>query len=72
MVGKFQSQAERKDRGQGRRKVGWLLFEGIDTFLYDLTRKSKSSQSGEIAARRRKAGGCLKGLTRFCTTHAYH
>ena len=28
----------------------------------------RAKQSGEIAARRRKAGCCLKGLTRFCTT----
>ena len=30
----IQSQAERRDRGQ--KKERWLLFEGIDTFLYDL------------------------------------
>ena len=35
----FQSQAERRDRGQT--EESWLLFEGIDTFLYDLMRKSK-------------------------------
>ena len=35
----IQSQAERGDRGQTEKS--WLLFEGIDTFLYDLTRKSK-------------------------------
>ena len=32
----IQSQTERRDRGQT------LLFEGVDTFLYDLMRKSKS------------------------------
>jgi len=36
----IQSQAERRDRGQTEKS--WLLFEGIDTFLYDLTRKSKT------------------------------
>ena len=35
----IQSQAERRDRGQT--EESWLLFEGIDTFLYDLMRKSK-------------------------------
>ena len=35
----MQSQAERRDRGQT--EESWLLFEGIDTFLYDLMRKSK-------------------------------
>ena len=30
----IQSQAERRDRGQT--EESWLLFEGIDTFLYDL------------------------------------
>jgi len=35
----IQSQAERRDRGQTEKS--WLLFEGIDTFLYDLMRKSK-------------------------------
>ena len=34
----IQSQAERRDRGQTEKS--WLLFEGIDTFLYDLTSKS--------------------------------
>ena len=34
----IQSQAERRDRGQT--EESWLLFEGIDTFLYDLMRKS--------------------------------
>ena len=33
------SYPERRDRGQTEKS--WLLFEGIDTFLYDLTRKSK-------------------------------
>ena len=28
----------------------------------------RAKQSREIAARRRKVGYCLKGLTRFCTT----
>jgi len=37
--GHIQSQAERRYRGQT--EESWLLFEGIDTFLYDLTRKSK-------------------------------
>ena len=36
----IQSQAERRDRGQT--EESWLLFEGIDTFLYDLMRKSKN------------------------------
>ena len=35
----IQSQAERRDRIQTEKS--WLLFVGIDTFLYDLTRKSK-------------------------------
>ena len=35
----IQSQAERRDRGQTEKS--WRLFEGIDTFLYDLMRKSK-------------------------------
>ena len=35
----IQSQAERGDRGQTEKS--WLLFEGIDNFLYGLTRKSK-------------------------------
>ena len=35
----IQSQAERRDRGQTEKS--WLLFEEIDTFLYDLTRNSK-------------------------------
>ena len=35
----IQSQAERRNRGQT--EESWLLFEGIDTFLYDLMRKSK-------------------------------
>ena len=35
----IQSQAERRDRGQT--EESWLLFEGIDTFLYDLMRKLK-------------------------------
>ena len=35
----IQSQAERGDRGQTEKS--WLLFEGIDTFLYDLMRKPK-------------------------------
>ena len=38
----IQSQAERRDRGQTENS--WLLFEGFDMFLYDLTRKSKSRQ----------------------------
>ena len=33
------SQTERRDRVQTEKS--WLLFEGIDTFLYDLMRKSK-------------------------------
>jgi len=33
-----QSQAEQRDCGQTEKS--WLLFEGIDTFLYDLMRKS--------------------------------
>ena len=33
----IQSHAERGDRGQTEKS--WLLFEEIDTFLYDLTRK---------------------------------
>jgi hypothetical protein len=37
----IQSQAERRDRGQT--EESWLLFEGIDTSLYDLMRKSKKS-----------------------------
>ena len=37
----IQSQAERRDRGQT--EESWLLFEGIDTFVYDLMRKSKKS-----------------------------
>ena len=36
----IQSQAERRDRGQTEKS--WLLFEEIDTFLYGLTRKSKT------------------------------
>ena len=39
----IQSQAERRDRGLT--EESWLLFEGIDTFLYDLMRKSKSKSS---------------------------
>ena len=39
----IQSQAERRDRGQT--EESWLLFEGIDTFLYDLMRKSKNRMS---------------------------
>ena len=35
----IQSQAERRDRGQT--EESWLLFEGIGTFLYDLTRETK-------------------------------
>ena len=35
----IQSQAERRDRGQT--EESWLLFEGIDTSLYDLMRKSR-------------------------------
>ena len=35
----IQSQTERRDRGQTGKS--WLLFEGVDTFLYDLMRKSK-------------------------------
>ena len=35
----IQSQAERRDRGQT--EESWLLFEGIDTLLYDIMRKSK-------------------------------
>jgi len=35
----IQSQAERRDRGQTEKS--WRLFEGIDTFMYDLMRKSK-------------------------------
>ena len=35
----FQSQTERRDRGQTEKS--WLLFEGVDTFLYGLMRKSK-------------------------------
>ena len=31
--------SERRDRGQT--EESWLLFEGIDTFLYGLMRKSK-------------------------------
>ena len=43
----FQSQAERRDRGQTEKS--WLLFEGVDTFLYDLMRKSKiAADSGRI------------------------
>ena len=37
----IRSQAERRDRGQTEKS--WLLFEGIDMFLYDLTRRSPSS-----------------------------
>ena len=36
----IQSQAEQRYRGQTEKS--WLLFEGIDTFLYGLTRKSKN------------------------------
>ena len=39
----IQSQAERRDRGQT--EESWLLFEGIDTFLYDLMRKFEKSNS---------------------------
>ena len=39
----IQSQAERRDRGQT--EESWLLFEGIDTFLYDLMRKSKKTET---------------------------
>ena len=39
----FQSQAERRDRGQT--EESWLLFEGIDTLLYDLMRKSKKKST---------------------------
>ena len=35
----IQSQTERRDRGQTEKS--WLLFEGVDTSLYDLMRKSK-------------------------------
>ena len=35
----IQSQAERRDRGQTEKS--WLLFEGADTSLYDLMKKSK-------------------------------
>ena len=41
----IQSQSERRDRGQT--EESWLLFEGIDTFLYDLMRKSKMSVNEE-------------------------
>ena len=41
----IQSQAERRDRGQTEKS--WLLFEGIDTFLYDLMRKSKIEINAE-------------------------
>ena len=41
----IQSQAERRDRGQTEKS--WLLFEGIDTFLYDLTRKTKIGLSAK-------------------------
>ena len=34
-----QSEAERRDRGQTEKS--WLLFEGIDMFLYNPMRKSK-------------------------------
>ena len=40
----IQSQAERRDRGQT--EESWLLFEGIDTFLYDLMRNRKSEGFG--------------------------
>ena len=47
----IQSQAERRDRGQT--EESWLLFEGIDTFLYDLMRKSKIyGEIGEINRKR--------------------
>ena len=47
----IQSQAERRDRGQT--EESWLLFEGIDTFLYDLMRKSKiETSSAEVPVRR--------------------
>ena len=36
----IQSQTERRDRGQTEKS--WLLFEGVDTSLYDLMRKSKN------------------------------
>ena len=35
----IQSQADRRHRGQ--MEESWLLFEGADTFLQDLIRKSK-------------------------------
>ena len=35
----FQSQTERRDRGQTEKS--WLLFEGVDTSLYEVMRKSK-------------------------------
>ena len=43
----IQSQAERRDRGQT--EESWLLFEGIDTFLYDLMRKSKIERERAIS-----------------------
>ena len=46
----IQSQAERRDRGQT--EESWLLFEGIDTFLYDLMRKSKIENRGTFSNRR--------------------
>ena len=35
------SEPSRADRDRGQTEESWLLFEGIDTFLYDLMRKSK-------------------------------
>ena len=42
----IQSQAERRDRGQT--EESWLLFEGIVTFLYDLTRGVRKSENWHL------------------------
>ena len=35
------SEPSRAERSRPDVKESWLLFEGIDTFLYDIMRKSK-------------------------------
>ena len=44
----IQSQTERRDRGQTE-KSWLLLFEGVDTSLYDITENRKSKLGTEIA-----------------------
>ena len=53
----FQSQTERRDRGQTEKS--WLLFEGVDTFLYDLMRKSKIENLQVLARLLSRRQRCL-------------